>query len=189
MATAPTSIESGIMRFATNVPVNVALKFDEGKPVEGQYGDQVLYTLCDDRRMYVSPIVAKKITELGIRAREEFVICKSEKRLGNRKGLEWQVYRPTNPPVSIPAASAPHPLPPQSMPGPIAVAKESEQSGNAAADLMPAKMRSCLIEAIEAVIGAEAYALSRGSKLQFTSEDICSLGISIYMQATGRVNA
>ena len=32
------------VQFQTNVPVEVALKYNDGKEVNGQYGDQVLYT-------------------------------------------------------------------------------------------------------------------------------------------------
>jgi hypothetical protein len=34
-----------ILRFDTNVPVEVALRFSDGKHVEGRYGDQVMYSL------------------------------------------------------------------------------------------------------------------------------------------------
>ena len=36
---------NGILRFNTNSPVEVALRWDDGKRVEGRYGEQVLYTL------------------------------------------------------------------------------------------------------------------------------------------------
>lgn len=54
------------VQFQTNVPVEVALKYNDGKEVSGQYGDQVLYTLTDGRVMYVPPIVKRRIDELGI---------------------------------------------------------------------------------------------------------------------------
>ena len=41
--------------FQTNVPVTVALAYADGLPVEGRFGDQITYTLADDRVMYVSP--------------------------------------------------------------------------------------------------------------------------------------
>ena len=52
---------SEILRFSTNVPVEVALRRDSGRRVEGRYGDQMLYTLADDRVMYVPVIVADRI--------------------------------------------------------------------------------------------------------------------------------
>src|SRR4051812_17668980 len=84
---------NGILRFNTNAPVEVALRRDDGKRVEGRYGEQVMYTLDDDRVMYVPPIVAQRIRELGIRAREAFEICKAELREDNRRWIEWRVKR------------------------------------------------------------------------------------------------
>ena len=40
------------VQFQTNVSIDVALKYNDGKEVTGQYGDQVLYTLTDGRQSY-----------------------------------------------------------------------------------------------------------------------------------------
>src|SRR5215831_18827696 len=66
--------------FQTNVPVTVALAYADGLPVEGRFGDQILYTLSDERVMYVPPVVRTKLIELGIQPREPFTICKAERR-------------------------------------------------------------------------------------------------------------
>ena len=79
------------VQFQTNVPIDVALKYNDGKEVTGQYGDQVLYTLTDGRVMYVPPIVKKKIDELGIGRGELFTITKAEKKNGTRRTIEWVV--------------------------------------------------------------------------------------------------
>jgi hypothetical protein len=50
---------NGILRFNTNSPVEVSLRWDDGKRVEGRYGEQVMYTLEGDRVMYVPPVVAQ----------------------------------------------------------------------------------------------------------------------------------
>jgi hypothetical protein len=60
------------VQFQTNVPVDVALKYNDGKEVTGQYGDQVLYTLTDGRIMDMPPIVKREIGELGIGREELF---------------------------------------------------------------------------------------------------------------------
>ncbi len=52
-----------------------------------------MYTLDDNRIMYVPPIVANRIRELGIRAREVFEICKAELRQDNKHWIEWRVKR------------------------------------------------------------------------------------------------
>ncbi|MBV9613715.1 MAG: hypothetical protein JO091_14670, partial [Acidobacteriaceae bacterium] len=79
------------VQFQTNVPVEVALKYDDGKEVTGQYGDQILYTLTDGRVMYVPPIVKKKIDEAGITRGELFIITKAEKKNGTRRSVEWVI--------------------------------------------------------------------------------------------------
>src|SRR6516164_4835715 len=79
------------IHFQTHVPIDVALKYNDGKEVNGQYGDQVLYTLTDGRVMYVAPIVKKKIDELGIGRGEQFTITKAEKKNGTRRTIEWLV--------------------------------------------------------------------------------------------------
>src|ERR1035437_5855328 len=93
---------NGILRFNTNSPVEVALRWDDGKRVEGRYGEQV---------MYVPPVVAQQIRELGIRAREIFEICKAELREENKRWIEWRVRRieePRHPASSgnVPEAAA-----------------------------------------------------------------------------------
>src|SRR5712691_6960475 len=83
-----------ILRFEMNVPAEVALKdAGPGKPSEGRYGNRVMYTLADDRVMYVAPIVASRITDLGIQPGEVFQVRKQVKRQGRRKLIEWQVQR------------------------------------------------------------------------------------------------
>jgi len=79
------------VHFQTNVPIDVALKYNDGKEVTGQYGDQFLYTLTDGRVMYVPPIVKKKIDELGIGRGDLFTIMKAEKKNGTRRTIEWVI--------------------------------------------------------------------------------------------------
>ena len=76
---------NGILRFNTNSPVELSLRWNDGKRVDGRYGEQVMFTLEDDRVMYVPPVVAKQIQDLGIRAREIFEICKAELREDNKR--------------------------------------------------------------------------------------------------------
>jgi hypothetical protein len=50
---------------------------------------QVMYTLADERVMYVPPVVRTKLLELGIQLGEPFTICKAEREEGNRRFIEW----------------------------------------------------------------------------------------------------
>ena len=82
--------------FQTNVPVTVALAYADGLQVEGRFGDQILYTLADERVMYVPPVVRSKLVELGVQPREPFTLCKAERKEGNRRFIEWQVNKQSN---------------------------------------------------------------------------------------------
>ena len=61
--------------FQTNVLLTAALAYPDAMKVEGRYGDQVMYSLIDERVMYVPPIVRDKLVELGIRQIDPFSIC------------------------------------------------------------------------------------------------------------------
>ena len=97
-----------VLRFQTNIPVEVALRRGTAKQVEGLYGPQVMYRLMDDRVMYVPLIVAERVRELDIGYGEPFEICKAEVRNGNRRWIEWRVSRLEQPqqPASSPNALA-----------------------------------------------------------------------------------
>jgi hypothetical protein len=43
------------LNFKPTSRIDVALKYNDGKELTGQCGDQVLYTLTDGRVMYVPP--------------------------------------------------------------------------------------------------------------------------------------
>ena len=88
-------ISSGKMvRFAANVPIEIALACVDGVRIEGRYGDRVKYTLTDDRTMYVDPFVAERIKELAIQPGELFQVCKRQAKKGNRKTIYWVVEPP-----------------------------------------------------------------------------------------------
>src|SRR5215469_12309695 len=82
--------------FQTNVPVSVALAYADGVQVEGRFEDQIMYTLADERIMYVPPVVRTKLIEIGTQPREQFTICKAERKEGNRRFIEWQVRKENN---------------------------------------------------------------------------------------------
>jgi hypothetical protein len=88
------------IRFEPNLPVEVALKFADGKRsptklrdesgnVRTDVPDEMFYTLCGDDTMYVPLHVADKITALGIRKMELFSICKTVRN----KVTKWEVKR------------------------------------------------------------------------------------------------
>jgi hypothetical protein len=82
-----------MVRFAANMPVDVALQCVDGIRVEGRYGDRVKYTLTDDRTMYVAPFVAERIKDLEIQPGELFQVCRRQVKDGNRRIIRWTVLR------------------------------------------------------------------------------------------------
>ena len=81
-----------ILGFEINVPAEVVLS-GPGIAIEGRYGNRVMYTLADNRVMYVAPIVASRISDLGIQPGERFQVCKQVKKQGLHRLIEWQVER------------------------------------------------------------------------------------------------
>ena len=85
------------IRFDANVPVEVALKFSEGKlspstfkdEMGRPFPDQMFYTLAGDDTMYVPLMVSEQITKLGIRRMELISIVKRV----TGKVTRWLVQR------------------------------------------------------------------------------------------------
>src|SRR5437879_2525071 len=82
-----------VVKFEINTPVEVTLQVEEGKRVEGRYGDQVMYSLLDNRVMYVPPYVEQRFQELAIGAGEPLLLCKQKVKDGDRNRTEWSVRR------------------------------------------------------------------------------------------------
>src|SRR5215472_10131367 len=158
--------------FQTNVPVTVALAYADGLQVEGRFGDQILYTLADERVMYVPPMVRTKLVELGIQPREPFTICKAERKEGNRRFIEWQLNRESNSNDQPSSETRPvngktngHDTPKPS-------------NGHSAVS----HLERALAASIDAAIAAERYAATKGFSVRFGSEDLRALALSLFIQ-------
>jgi len=192
---------NGILRFNTNTPVELALRWDDGKRVEGRYGEQIMYTLEGDRVMYVPPVVAKQIRELGIRAREVFEICKAELKDDNKRWIEWRVRRIEEPRHPASSGNAP-----EAAASDLSSNTQNHRNGStdhasakpplefqATADgtLLPVPVSGAGITCMElAMNGAaeiaqrvESRARMRNYSLQFSSEDIRAIGLTMFIQA------
>src|SRR5260370_23962156 len=80
-----------VVKFLINTPVEVTLQYEAGKRVEGRYGDQVMYSLFDNRVMYVPPYVEQRFQELAIGVGEPLVLCKQQVK--DSKRTEWSIKR------------------------------------------------------------------------------------------------
>ncbi len=180
------------VQFRTNVPVEVALKYNDGKEVTGQYGDQVLYTLTDGRVMYVPPIVKGKIDEAGISKGELFTITKAEKKNGTRRTIEWVIG--TN--EDVPSKSATQTKASGSGPAqPVSNGSggsTTQGNSNGRRTIPPGDPKGFLatgqgqflLQAFSAAVDlaacTERYASTCGMQFQFTGEDLREIGLSIY---------
>ena len=158
--------------FQANVPVTVALAYADGLQVEGRFGDQIMYTLADERVMYVPLLVRTKLVELGIQPREPFTICKAERKEGNRRFIEWQVNKGTDSDEQSPSATPPvngktngHDTPKPS-------------SGHSAVS----HLERALAASIDAAIAAEQDAATKGFSVRFGSEDLRAMALSLFIQ-------
>jgi hypothetical protein len=178
------------VQFQTNVPIDVALKYNDGKEVTGQYGDQVLYTLIDGRVMYVPPIVKKKIDELGIGRGELFTITKAEKKNGTRRTIEWVVATDgsgdRNPQRRAQERNSEGPD--RRRQGAASLPENGNghrpSLRNEAKGFLVTGQGQFLLQALAAAVdvaaATERYATACGLELQFTSEDLREIGLSIY---------
>jgi hypothetical protein len=91
-----------IVKFPINIPVEVTLQSEDGKHVEGRYGEQVMYSLLDDRVMYVPLYVEQRFQELAIGANEPLLLCKNVIKAGSRNRTEWSVRRAPQPALASP---------------------------------------------------------------------------------------
>ncbi len=200
------------LRFSTNIPEEVALRFPEGKQVQSKIeggADQMMYSLADGRVMYVPLHVGERIRELQIGPNQRFSLVKAEVKTGNRRGIEWQVKR-VDPAAEAPAPQPAAPTAPKAakpegaaaQPGtPAGVQSQPSTSGNGTAPpvngngtaranaAVPLKAtfataaEEFMITAIEAARRAEEYAASHNCSVRFTSEDIQGLASTLFIQA------
>jgi hypothetical protein len=87
------------IQFQTNIPVELALQFLEGKTVASQFGgNQHMFTTADGRIFFVSEVVGNIISEqlkkLKVSKGEPIEITKAEVPNGNgRKSIQWIVTK------------------------------------------------------------------------------------------------
>ena len=88
-----------VVKFPVNTPVEVTLQSEAGKRVDGRYGNQVMYSLLDNRVMYVPLYVEQRLKDLAIGAGEPLLLSKQEVKEGDRKRVEWSVKRAPQQPL------------------------------------------------------------------------------------------
>jgi hypothetical protein len=94
-------MQSKIIRAEANVPLELAYR--DAEPVQGNFGDQVKYTLVDGRITYLDANVAAKIDALGIEPGQPFTLLKRK----DGRAYVWQIT-----PGAAASPAAPHHAPP-----------------------------------------------------------------------------
>jgi hypothetical protein len=75
-----------------------------GKVVSTRNGERVLFTLADNRVMFLDLGVARKVEDLAVNVREKFFVCMPP---GGKKDAEWNVWRsPETEKAAVEAAPA-----------------------------------------------------------------------------------
>jgi hypothetical protein len=197
-----------IVKFPINTPVEVALRFELGRRVEGRFGDQIMYSLIDNRVMYVPPFVEQRIRELAISAGEPLLLCKTELKDGNRKWVEWSVKRAPQQPLQSPNVTVAAEMAQSETPNHGNGSTNGKVNGHAngthangthanGADtlskvaLVPSAVTSAGISAMEVALNGatelaqrvETRAASSNYFVRFSGEDIRAIGLTIFIQA------
>ena len=179
MAALPNRPPREEVQFPPNKAVTVALKFAQPKLIAGQYGERYLFTLADNRVMFLSPEVAGQVAELGVNVRENFSI--TMRWDGQRESPRtWDVARvigeQPNGTMVVPAspcAAAPASDGARVTPKPPTAAAAATQRGSA------------LVDEANALVDAYAAVLDRALRQyegRVKPEEVRALLISSYIQ-------
>ena len=192
------------LRLETNVPVVASLMFDDGLPVQGRYGDQVMYTIATDageRVIYVDPHVRQMFENLGLRRGEPFKIGKFTRKDGTRRSVEWKVRRlepeemapavesggaaPPSPPSSNGTAASGAPERQPNVPQPTTPAPQPAQRPRTPVPFAGRQdgqyILSALVNMIDVCGAVEHYAQAKGMELRFSGEDVRALAITCFI--------
>jgi len=185
-----------VLKLQTNVPEMISLAFSDGMPIASKFGgDQIMFTLEDERRWFVAPFVANKIKAAGIGAGEPFVVCKRERTEGNRRMVEYEIEKGATVTAVAPSGvavvaggSSNNSRSQQSsavaVAPPAAVAVAPPAAAPTLATDSSSAIRFAGMAAIDAVLAVEAYAKSRGmTDFAFGAENIQKVWMTLYIDA------
>ena len=140
-----------IVEFPPNIPQELRLKFADGKPITTKRGPRVLFTLTDDRVMFVDPPVADKIQALKLAPGEKFRMMQSEVERDGKKLVEWRVARLN------------------AKPNVVAIRDPKSE------------WLRCAEEAIDVLVEVREKAAAKELPVQFTGEDLRQVAATLYI--------
>jgi hypothetical protein len=167
-----------VVEFAPNVPVTLALKYNQGKHIVNDFGDRVMYSTVDNRVLFLDPEVAGQIEAAGVNVRESFTLCMRQDGKGTRT---WEVARIApavgeQPDGTFAVAKLPEPKPPVSATAPERIVT--------AADRLVIEA-SALVDAYAMVL---AHSLTKHDG-RVKPDEIRALFITSYIQSGKRAAA
>lgn len=183
MAT-PTTITgaAGKVRFEYGVTEEVAFKWVSPKAVTGAYGPQFMWTLADERKIYLDDEdgadVDRRLQELGVQPGDCVRITKIRHARGG--GHSFRVE-------AVSDAAEPDTELASRLKESVAIAKSGvrprAEVAMAAEGLSPAalKLAAAFSSAIDALSEAQAYAERKSLRVAFTAEDVRCVALSVYI--------
>ena len=160
-------------------PEELAFKYVTPRAGENEHGQYFMYTTKDDRVLFATPALNRKIQEMALAAGERLQI----QLLANK---QWEVKR-VDPPAGGPGFSAPasslasalnmsnghngttHPAPTAAPAAPCLMTGESQQ------------MLSQFIGVYEVLVALEKYSELKGRPVRFDPQDFRAAAISAYI--------
>ena len=158
---------SKYIRFRYNVPQEIVLESATGKSVNGQYGQQVMFSLRDGRKLYAEPQVAQRITEMKLQPGERFTITKREAKAGNSRMIQWHVHRLEAQPVAKLLNGA------ANLDAPDVTLPRKPMT----------RLEDALKTALEAARAAEVFSEQIGHPIRFDKDDIRSMAVTLVINA------
>jgi hypothetical protein len=190
------------LTFTTNHWAEFALKYAGGKQVESKFdpsGSQTMYSLTDDRVLFLNSRDAAKLDALQLAPGELVNAGRFERMEGRRRWTEFCVERvgamegagSRGKTLAAPSTVTDPTLRAEAVPTlPIQpVNGETPRGAHPQAITAPpvaanhdAVLESCLIDAMTAAMRAEKAGQSLGCTMRFASEDVRAMALTLYIQ-------
>jgi len=159
------------IKIGTNVPRTLCFPYGDFKEVNGQFGPQFLYTVEEEGerdKLYATPNLHDQLQAAGMAPGSVLTITKMEGE-GNRKS--WQVQSDGG--NGYPADTSQQELPPPA---------ESPPSNGQERPSVPdfADTQRLVNHCLQT--SWSAWNRLEGGEAQFTSEDVCKLSISVFIE-------
>jgi len=179
------------IKFATNIPQELRLRFLEGKEVESQFGGMQHMFSAEEGAFYVSDtvgrILAEQLKRQNVRAGEPVEICKREVSNGNgRKSIQWTVTRVGFAPGEQPDGTFAVPKPPATeLEKQLTASIEMVQQKKAQTSVAPPAWADALIAQTNTLIDCYAAVLQHSAQYAAVrGEDVRSIFLSTFINVS-----